>query len=400
MDGAARAELHRWAAVFYGQPFVQIARDYAARSGQNWTEEKIGELARSRDGVVGQMVARTDDMGQARGAMARALDWQRHLFAAGEVEAAAQIVIAVYDILARWGERDRAKGLLRRSIASLDGGNKAVAQGNLATLLQDEGKLAEALETYQEVYDTFVSLDAKQQMAAMLNQQSILYHMMGQYDAAVEVGEKGMAIEQERGDDEGQAASLHQLSIVYMSKEEYETALARSQAAEALNRELNREVGVAMNLHQQGLIYNRMARTAAGVSEEKRGEYRETAQTARQKAVARFQDSLDIKRRIGDEAGAAKTLNELGKLLRDAGQMNEAIAAFNEALATFRKLGDPVEMAISTEHLGSVHERQGQYAAALAKYQECLALMQKYAPHNTAIAENDIARVQAKLRGG
>ena len=53
------------------------------------------------------------------------------------------------DILARWGERDRAKALLRGSIDTLEGGNKAVAQGNLATLLKDEGKLAEALATYE-----------------------------------------------------------------------------------------------------------------------------------------------------------------------------------------------------------------------------------------------------------
>ena len=72
-----------------------------------------------------------------------------HLFAAGEYEAAGEIVTAVYDILARWGERDRAKALLRGSIDTLEGGNKAVAQGNLATLLKDEGKLAEALATYE-----------------------------------------------------------------------------------------------------------------------------------------------------------------------------------------------------------------------------------------------------------
>ncbi len=78
---------------------------------------------------MGQMVARTDDMAQARGAMARALDWQRHLFAAGEVDAAEEIVNAVYAVLARWGERDRAKGLLRRSIDSLDGGQQGRRPG-------------------------------------------------------------------------------------------------------------------------------------------------------------------------------------------------------------------------------------------------------------------------------
>ena len=100
-------------------------------------------------------MARTDDMAQARAAMGRSLAWHEHLFAAGEYEAADDIVNAVWLVLARWGERDRAKALLRGSIETLEGGNKAVAQGNLATLLMDEGKLAEALATYEAVYRTF-----------------------------------------------------------------------------------------------------------------------------------------------------------------------------------------------------------------------------------------------------
>ena len=66
-------------------------------------------------------------------------------------------------------ERDRAKALLRESIATLEGLNKAVAQGNLATLLTDEGKLAEALATHEAVYRTFEEVGARQQMAAVLN---------------------------------------------------------------------------------------------------------------------------------------------------------------------------------------------------------------------------------------
>ena len=51
------------------------------------------------------------------------------------------IVNAVIDVLARWGQRDLAKALLRRSIDTLEGPNRAVAQSNLATLLKDEGRL-------------------------------------------------------------------------------------------------------------------------------------------------------------------------------------------------------------------------------------------------------------------
>ncbi len=390
-SAAERRELHRWAAAFYGEYFVQIARDHAARTNQNWTDEHIEWFARDRRGVVGQLVAQTNDMGQAQGGMARALDWQRHLFAAGEVDAAGEIVTATWDILARWGERDRAKGLLRRSIASLAGDEhgfaKAAAQGNLATLLQQEGKLDEALATYQDVYETFAALDAKQQMAVALTQMATIYRMQGEIDKSIEHEERSMVLEKERGNKEGQAITLHQLSILYHMKEEYETALARSQAAEVLARKVENQAFVAATLHQQGLIYNRMARAADG---DQAGEYGETA-------VSRFQSSIDIERRIGNESGAADTLGELGKLLRDAGQMDEAIAAFNEALAIARKLNEPVKVAIRLEFLGSVHERQGQYAAALSKFREALALFQQYAPHDVAITQSNIARVQAKM---
>ena len=95
MSEAARRHLHLWAAAYHGQPFVEMARRFAAQSGETWTEEEIESFARDRHGVVGQMAAQTRDMAQARGAMARALEWQRHLFAAAAYEPADEIVTAV-----------------------------------------------------------------------------------------------------------------------------------------------------------------------------------------------------------------------------------------------------------------------------------------------------------------
>ena len=57
-----------------------------------------------------------------------------------------------------------------------------MAQGNLATLLTDEGKLDEALATYEEVYATFAALNARQQMAAALSADASVYQDMGDYD--------------------------------------------------------------------------------------------------------------------------------------------------------------------------------------------------------------------------
>lgn len=389
----ARAELHRWAAIYYGQPFVAIARNYAAQTGQTWTDEEIEEIARHRNGVVGQMVAQTDGMGQARSAMAQAVEWQRHLFAAGEVEAANNLVNTIWPVLESWGERDRAKGLLHHSIASLTGPNQAVARSNLATMLWQEGKLVEALKIHQAVYETFAALDAKQQMMALLGQIGAVLKDMGKLDEAIEKYDHAAIIAQEQGDEQGHAICLHQLAILFCMKEDYETALASSQAAEAIDRRRSDQRGLAADYFEQGIIYKKMARMAATVSEEKSSKLMKTA-------IRRFLESLAIERQIGNKANIANNLGELGKLLRDNGQINEAIAAFNEAKAIFSEMGNPVNIASILEDFGLIHERQEQYAAALAKYQECLALMQKYAPHNTAIAENHIARVQAKLRGG
>ena len=168
---ADRRDLHRWAAAFYGQPFVQMARDHAARTNQNWTDEEIEEFARRPTGVVGQLVAQTNDMGQARGAMARALDWQRHLFAAGEVDGGGGDCdgrLRHPGPLGRARPRQRAAAPQHCLAGRDEHKSKAVAQGNLATMLKDEGKLDEALATYQDVYETFAALDAKQQMAAVL----------------------------------------------------------------------------------------------------------------------------------------------------------------------------------------------------------------------------------------
>jgi tetratricopeptide (TPR) repeat protein len=337
------------------------------------------------------MVHRTDDLAQARAAMARALEWQHHLFKAGAYKAAGEIVTAVWDILARWGERDRTKALLHGSIATLEGPNKAVAQGNLAALLMEEVQLDEALATYQEVYRTFEAMEKRRDMAAVLNQQSIIYDMMGRYDDAVATGERGLKLIRELGDEEGQAIVLHQLSIFYLDKGDYATALARSEEAEKLNRRLHREAGIATNLHQQGLMLTNLACTAHTNKE------RITHLSA---AFERFQQSLVIARRIGHEPGIANCLGELGKLLRDAGQMGEAIAAFTEALDIFTRMGNPTRTGFALQDLGIVHELQGQHAAALEKYQQALNILERVgAVREAEINRRHIGRVQAKLRG-
>ncbi|MGD9099367.1 MAG: tetratricopeptide repeat protein, partial [Anaerolineae bacterium] len=370
--------LHARAAAFYSAPFVEAARQAVAQSGQTATDERIEGLARSDQGAVGAWPHQTQDMDHARWAVARALAWQSHLFQAGQFDAAGEIVTAVWEVLDRWGQRDQAKALLRRSIKTREGPNRAVAQGNLATMLQKEGRLAEALAIHQQLYETFAALDARQQMATALAQMSIVYQIMGKYDTAIEKQEASLQIRREIEDEEGQAISLHQVSMLYRMKEDYPTALARSREAEEPARKVGNQALFAATLHEQGIIFYLMDRP--------------------DDAFERFRESLEIKRRIGDESGAADSLGELGKLLGSAGQMREAIAAFSEALEIYQRLGSP-KMGIALEMLGFVHEQQGEYAAALEKYRQARVIYQQAIPANLPIIERLIARVQEKMGG-
>ncbi|MAT95845.1 MAG: hypothetical protein CL608_01660 [Anaerolineaceae bacterium] len=384
--------LHRWAAAYYGQPFMETARNYATKTGQNWTEEQIEAIARGANGGVRQMVARTDDMAAARGAMARALAWQGHLFAAGEAEGAGEIVGAVYIILARWGERDRAKGLLRRSIASLEGGHQVVAQGHLANLLQEEGALTEALELCEAGLDFYREKKAYGYLAARLGAISQIYSRLGNIEKAISYVSSAYEISKEMNDDKGIVSCLHQLAILYRMKEDFDTALIHSQNAESSARKQKLDNLVAYCLHEQGLIYKGLA--YSDISDEKRREYWKMAAT-------HFQDSFAITYQIGDKGGAANTQAELGQILLYSGKVKEAIAVFKECLEIYQSLNRPAEVAIILVFLGKVHEQEGQLTAALMKYQEALTLLQQYgSPQQNTVIQDDIARVQAKMRGG
>lgn len=369
---AQRKAHHLRAAEFYQE---RILGPYRDQLRDQITADNETEIATA---LLEQLTRQTQDMDLARWAVDTALAWREHLFATRRYEEADSIVGAVWYMLNRWGQRDLAKSLLRDSIASpILATSKAVAQGNLATLLVEEGKMDEALVTYQEVYRTFEELDAKQQMAAVLGQISGVHGRKGDYDRAIEVQQASLDIFREIGNEVGQAMSLYRLSILYRLKEDYDRALETSKEAEALARKIESENHVAIT-YEQGIILNKMGRP--------------------QEAFARFQESLEIFRCIGDEAGVGYSLGEIGKLLMRAERMREAIAAFTEALEIARRLGNPHDIATRLTFLGSVHEQQGQYRAALEKYEQALALDLKYSPpRDVEIDKRDIARVQGRL---
>ncbi len=91
-------------------------------------------------------------------------------------------------------------------------------------------------------------------------------------------------------------------------------------------------------------------------------------------AQALFEESLALKRELGDKQGMAASLNNLGGMAKQQGDNASARTLFEESLALRREGGDKGGIAVSLGNLGLVASDQGDLASGRALYEESLAI--------------------------
>jgi tetratricopeptide (TPR) repeat protein len=328
--------------------------------------------------AVMEMMAQQGMREQAENMTSSLLEIHHHLFEAEEYEQADEIVNAIWGFLDMQGLREIAKELLKKSTDSLEGFNKYVAVGNLASLLNEEGKWQEALNTYQECLNFFKQIDAKSQMAGVISQQAHIYRHRGKYEKALKLEQKALSLQEEIGDKEGIVLEHFRIAQLLYFMERYDEALEKGKKGLKLAQDLE-------NLHFEAHFLHHLGLTSEGLNRLK-------------DAIEHFSNSLAIRERIGDKEGQGDSLGEIGKLALSAGQFKEALDCYQQALDIFRELGDPVKVAISLEWIGVMFEQQGHFQEALIKYQETLHLKRQYSsPQSIAITERHIARVKKRI---
>ncbi len=94
-------------------------------------------------------------------------------------------------------------------------------------------------------------------------------------------------------------------------------------------------------------------------------------------ARAQSEESLAIRRQLGDRRGMAFALNILGNVAVDQGDFASAQTLFEESLAIDRELGDQRGIAAMLSNLGSVAQNKGDHQAAGTLYKESLAIIRE-----------------------
>ena len=93
-----------------------------------------------------------------------------------------------------------------------------------------------------------------------------------------------------------------------------------------------------------------------------------------QKALEKYHEALFISRVIGDRRGEAITLNNIGRIYLALGDMQKALEKFNESLPISRATGDRSAEANTLYNFGLTYESLGDMTRATEKFNEALSI--------------------------
>ncbi len=144
--------------------------------------------------------------------------------------------------------------------------------------------------------------------------------------------------------------SFNCLGNCYWSLGQYEKAIALYQQSIEISEEIGYRQGVAISLGNLGCCYVSL------------GQY--------EKAIALYQQSIEISEEIDYRQGVAMSLGNLGNCYYSLGQYQKAIALYQQDHDISEEIGGRQGMAMSLGNVGLCYHSLGQYEKAIVHHQQ------------------------------
>jgi tetratricopeptide (TPR) repeat protein len=192
----------------------------------------------------------------------------------------------------------------------------------------------------------------------VLRDLGICYRSHGVWDKAKGLLKEALLLtENQEKLENWQASIAHELAIVYNDQGETETAIALYQQSLELKEKIGNVQGKAATLHCLAMIYANQ------------GEI--------DQAITLFQQSIEITEKIGDVQGKAATLHNLADIYANQGEIDQAITLFQQSLELKEKIGDVQGKAATLHCLAMIYANQGDIDQAIALYKQSLETFEK-----------------------
>ena len=144
---------------------------------------------------------------------------------------------------------------------------------------------------------------------------------------------------------------------IYKNLAQYQKAIDYHQQSLAIKKQIGDRKGEGTLLNNLGSVYDNL------------GQY--------QKAIDLYQQSLAIKKQIGDHNGEGTSINNLGGVYNSLGQYQKAIDYHQQSLVIAQQIGGRNSEATSLNNLGHIYDNLGQYQKAIDYHQKSLAISQQ-----------------------
>jgi len=112
-----------------------------------------------------------------------------------------------------------------------------------------------------------------------------------------------------------------------------------------------------------------------------------------------FEQALETFRRLGDKAGEALTIRNLGRNRYRQGRYDEADSLLNDALQRFERLGDKLRMGKSYRNLGLIAQVRRRYDEAAECYEKAHTLFEEVGQHVEAARSRQSLAITAQECG-
>lgn len=214
----------------------------------------------------------------------------------------------------------------------------------------------------------------------LLNEMGNVAQIQGDYVTAGETHRQALELARQLQDDTLIAHTLHFLAYAAGRQGQYEASRQLFQESLALHRRLPDIAPIQLTtlLNNLAIVHKRL------------GEYDE--------AIALLQETLNVKREIGDQIGLPASLSNLGNLLVLQGKLAEAETYLREALERRQRLQDRQGMLYSVNQAAGLAAAQERYGRATTLYAAADALHQTMAISRTADGENDQRQDMEQVR--
>jgi tetratricopeptide (TPR) repeat protein len=178
-------------------------------------------------------------------------------------------------------------------------------------------------------------------------------HQMGEVEQALNYYQQ--ALNTCPAEDEGELASIyHHFGILKADKGEVDEVIALYNQSLEIKERIGDVQGKAATLHCMGILYAN------------KGEVDE--------AIALYNQSLEINERIGNVQGKAATLHCLGVLYANKGEVDQAITLYNQSLEINERIGNVQGKAATLHELGILYANKGEVDQAIALYNQSLKI--------------------------